>query len=465
MSSIVPSSRRLAATGLIAAAAVLAISHFAAGANPPNIVIILTDDQGYQDLGCYGSPNIKTPHIDQLAAEGLRFTDFYSAFPVCSASRAGLMTGCYQPRINMPGVIPPHAETALNPDEVTIAEVLKPLGYATCFIGKWHLGDAPETLPTSQGFDRYYGLPYSNDMARRKGWPTNPVGLDRIWKEKRWDIFDNQLYRDTEVVESPVNQVTLTDRYADETVRYIRENRDHPFYVQLATSMPHVPLFVSEERYVADPHQAYKAAIEHIDSTVGQIMAALEECGVADNTWVIYTSDNGPWLVKAHHGGSALPLRDGKATTYEGGMRVPGIMSWPARIAAGGVSSQVAASIDLLPTIAAMVGAHPTLNGPIDGLDISALLTNPDAPSPHATKGFFYCQRNHVSAVRVGNLKLRRGDQPQLYDLESDVGESNNLAAERPEDVARLEQIAAKYESELLRNARPPWRMKEKSSS
>ena len=298
-------------------------------------------------------------------------------------------------------------------------------------------------------------------MARRKGRRTDPDALDRIWKDKRWDVFNTQLYRDLEVIESPVNQETLTDRYAAETVRFIRENRDRPFYVQLATSMPHIPLFVSAERYVSDPHRAYQAAMEHVDATVGQIMAALDECEIADNTWVIYTSDNGPWLVKAHHGGSALPFRDGKATTYEGGMRVPGIMCWPARIEAGGVSRQVAASIDLLPTIAAMIGTHPTLNGPIDGLDISALLANPDATSPHETKGFFYCQGDRVSAVRVGNLKLRRDTNPQLYDLGADVAESHNLATERPADVARLESVAAEYESEMLSNARQPWRMKD----
>jgi arylsulfatase A len=224
-------------------------------------------------------------------------------------------------------------------------------------------------------------------------------------------------------------------------------------------------LFVSADRFVDDPHEAYRAAIEHIDASVGQIMAALADSGAADNTWIIYTSDNGPWLQKAHHGGSARPLRAGKATTYEGGMRVPGIMRWPARIAAGGVTSQVAASIDLLPTIAAVVGARPTLNGPIDGLDISALLTKPNAPSPHDTQGFFYCHQDRVTAVRVGHLKLRRGETPELYDLEVDISESNNLAPERPDDVLRLERIAADYESRLLRDARPAWQRKDKSSS
>ncbi len=414
-SGVVCSILLATAVGIGAFAASLPVA--AADAARPNIVVILTDDQGYQDLGCYGSPNIVTPHIDQLAAEGIRFTDYYSPFPVCSASRAGLMTGCYQPRISMPGVLGPHSRVALNPNEVTIAEVVKPLGYATCFIGKWHLGDSPATLPTSQGFDRYYGLPYSNDMARQKGWGNDPDSLDRIWKEKRWDIYNNQLYRDRDVIESPVNQVTLTDRYTAEALRFIRENRNGHFYLQLATSMPHVPLFVSDERYTPNPHLAYKAAIEHVDWAVGQIMATLDELGLTDNTLVVYTSDNGPWLVKKHHAGLALPLRDGKATTYEGGMRVPGIFRWPARIEAGGVSRQVASSVDLLPTIAAIVGAQPKLSGPIDGLDISELLTDPKARSPHDTKGFYYCWRDRVSAIRLGKWKLRRGDAPQLYDL------------------------------------------------
>ncbi len=429
----------------------------AADDHRPNIIIVLTDDQGYQDLGCYGSPNIETPHVDRLAAEGMRFTDFYSAFAVCSASRAGLMTGCYKLRISMPGVLGPHSKRALHPDEITIAEVLKPLGYATCFVGKWHLGDSPETLPTAQGFDHYYGLPYSNDMARKKGWRNDPDALDQIWTEKRWDIYQNELYDDQEIIESPVNQVTLTDRYAEEAIKFIRDSSDAPFYLQLATSMPHVPLFVSDDRFQSDPHTAYKATIEHIDACVGQIMATLDELGLTENTWIIYTSDNGPWLPKKHHGGSALPLRAGKATTYEGGMRVPGIMRWPAKIKAGSVCSQVAASVDLLPTIATVVGAEYGMNGPIDGLDISNLLSDPSSQSPHDEVGYFYCSHNRVDAVRLGKWKLKRKEPPELYNLEADISEQTNQVTSECQVAYKLERVAASYEREMLQTARPAW--------
>jgi len=299
---------------------------------PPNIIIIYADDQGYQDLGCFGSPTVRTPNIDRLAREGMRFTSFYSAYCVCSASRASLMTGCYQPRLSMPGVLGPNSKVGLHPNEVTIADMLKNRNYATMCIGKWHLGDNPETLPTAQGFDHYFGLPYSNDMARIKPWGNKADDLDRIWKLKKWDIYKNALYRDTEIIESPVNQTTLTQRYTNEAVQFIRRNRNKPFFLYFPHTMVHVPLFVSDDRYEPDTTKAYKLAVEHVDWSVGRVLRTLEELGIADNTLIVYSSDNGPWLSKKHHGGSALPLRAGKGTTYEGGMRVPGIMRWPARI-------------------------------------------------------------------------------------------------------------------------------------
>jgi len=453
----------LAKSTLLLAALVV----FAVGPSPataaeetarPNFIIIFCDDQGYQDLGCFGSPDIKTPNVDRMAAEGMKCTDFYSAYCVCSASRASLLTGCYQPRISMPGVLGPRSNVGLHPDEVTIADMLKTKGYATMCIGKWHVGDKPETLPTAQGFDHYFGLPYSNDMARQKGWGNGPSDLDKIWKEKRWDIYNNELYRDGKIIESPVNQVTLTDRYTQEAVKFIEGNKDQPFFLYLAHTMPHVPLFVSEERYDPDPHKAYKLTIEHIDWSVGQILKTLEEHGIDENTFIVYTSDNGPWLSKRHHGGSAKPLRAGKGTTYEGGMREPTVMRWPARIKPGQTCAQVAGTIDLLPTFAAIVGAELDEDRPIDGLDISALLDDPAAPSPHDEVGYYYYKNNRPEAVRLGKWKLRLIGKPELYDLRADIGESKNVAADNPDVVAKLRNLADAYDADLKANKRPLWR-------
>ncbi|MFW5692904.1 MAG: sulfatase [Thermoguttaceae bacterium] len=430
----------------------------AAETNRPNFIIVFADDQGYQDLGCFGSPDIETPNIDRMAEEGMRFTSFYSAYCVCSASRASLLTGCYQPRINMPGVLGPNSRVGLHPDEVTLADMLKTKGYATMCIGKWHVGDRPETLPTAQGFDAYFGLPYSNDMARQKGWGNGPSDLDRIWKEKRYDIYNNRLYRDEKVVESPVNQITLTDRYTAEAVKFIEANKERPFFLYLPHSMPHVPLFVSEERYDPDPHLAYKLTIEHIDWSVGKILETLQEHGIAENTLIVYTSDNGPWLSKAHHGGCALPLRAGKGTTYEGGMREPTVMYWPARIKPGQICDQVAGTIDLLPTFAAIVGAELDADRPIDGLDVSALLDDPEAESPHDTAGYYYYKNGAVQAVRRGKWKLHLKKTPELYDLQADIGETDNVAEANPEIVAALRDLAANYDAELKANTRPLWR-------
>ena len=425
---------------------------------PPNIIIIFADDQGYQDLGCFGSPNVKTPNIDRLATEGMRFTSFYSAYCVCSASRASLMTGCYQPRLSMPGVLGPNSKVGLHPDEVTIADMLKTKDYSTMCVGKWHLGDRPQTLPTAQGFDHYFGLPYSNDMARIKGWGNNADDLDKIWKLKKWDIYKNRLYRDTEIVESPLNQVTMTKRYTEEAVKFVRSNKDKPFLLYFPHTMVHVPLFVSDDRYDSDPTKAYKLAVEHIDWSVGQILKTLDELGITDNTLIVYSSDNGPWLSKKHHGGSALPLRAGKGTTYEGGMRVPGIMRWPARIPAGTVCDEVVGTIDLLPTFASIVGAD--LPGhPIDGLDVSALLTNPKTPSPHRKVGYFYYKNGKVEAVRRDKWKLRPlGKKPELYDLDSDISESTNVASSNPDVVRELQELISKYDANLKANSRPIWR-------
>jgi arylsulfatase A len=438
-------------------------------AEKPNVVIIFMDDQGYQDLGCYGSPHIKTPNIDSLADDGMRFTSFYSAYCVCSASRASLLTGCYQPRISMPGVLGPRSAVGLHPDEVTIADLLKAQGYATMCIGKWHVGDQPETLPTAQGFDHYFGLPYSNDMARRQGWGNGPADLDRIWRLKKWDIYNNDLLRDEASIESPVNQVTLTRRYTEEAVKFIEAHRDTPFFLYMPHTMVHVPLFVTDALWIDDPTAAYRITMEHVDWSVGRVLDALDRMELAEETLVVFTSDNGPWLSKRHHGGSASPLRSGKGTTWEGGMRVPGLFRWPGTIPSRAVTDRVAGTIDLLPTIAALTGASlPSRE--IDGHDIGPLLRDPDAPSPHDLHGLFYYRNGRVEALRMGRWKLRiarrgQGDQAtttrELYDLDADIGETTDLADQHPQVVERLHDFAEQYDRQLQAGKRPLWRRDE----
>lgn len=420
-------------------------------AEKPNFVIIFCDDQGYGDLGSYGSKVNKTPNVDKLAAQGMRFTDFYSAYCVCSASRASLLTGSYQPRIGMRGVIGP-GQAGLRKEEITIADMLKTKGYATMCVGKWHVGETKDTLPTAQGFDHYFGLPYSNDMARKKGWGNQAADLDRIWAQKKWDIYNNHLYRDAERIEGPVNQVTMTNRYTQEAVKFINTNKDKPFFLYFAHTMPHVPLFVSDDLYDPDPKKAYKLVTEHIDSSVGEVMKALDDNKVADNTFVIYTSDNGPWLGKKHHGGSALPLRAGKTTIFEGGMRVPGIIRWPNRIKPGQTCNQVAGTIDLMATFATIVGAELPADKPIDSLDISALLADPTASSPHDEKGLYY-YKNGLQAIRLGKWKLHLKEKA-LYDLRADIAESKNVAGEHPEVVERMTKVATAYDADLKANSR-----------
>ena len=417
----------------------------------PNFVIIFTDDQGYQDVGCFGSPSIRTPNLDRMAAEGMRFTDFYSAASVCSPSRAALLTGCYPPRVGITKVLFPSDNIGLNPEERTIADMLKGKGYVTSCIGKWHLGHLPEFLPTSNGFDSYFGIPYSNDMDGVKGKDGN---LDRAWRQKDYSPWNVPLMRNEEIIERPADQTTLIERYTDEAVEFIRSSRDKPFFLYLPHTMPHVPLFVSEEFYVEDVQEAYKATIEQIDSAIGRVLGAIKDAGVDRNTLVVFTSDNGPWLDKKHHAGCALPLRDGKFSTYEGGMREPCIMRWPAKIPAGRVCSELCGTIDLLPTFARLAGAEIPADRVIDGRDIWPLMEGrPGAGSPH--EAYFYYRGNNLEAVRSGKWKLRRVKKnTELYDLEADVSEKINLADKHPEIVKRLAALMEEFDLELKANAR-----------
>ena len=421
----------------------------------PNFVLVFVDDQGYRDLGCYGHPELETPHIDRLAREGTRFTDFYSLAPICSASRAALLTGRYPVRTGITGVLFPRHDIGLNPEETTIAEVLRNRGYATTCIGKWHLGHLPPFLPTRQGFDSYYGLPYSNDMDPVKGMDRN---RDRLWidhSEYPWNV---PLMRDAVIVERPAIQATLTRRYTREAVRFIRENRQGPFFLYLPHTMPHIPLYVSEDFRDPDPRNAYLATIREIDWSVGEILRALDECGIAGDTLVAYTSDNGPWLGMKHHGGSALPLRNGKFSTFEGGMRVPCLMRWPGRIPAGRTSSEVAATFDFLPTFAALAGARPPAD--LDGKDISAVIRG-EGESPH--EHFAYYRGNNLQAIRRGpwKLHLERGSgekkvPPALYHLGRDIGESTDLSAGHPDLVRSLAEAARTLDRNLKARAGQP---------
>ena len=430
----------------------------------PNFIIIFTDDQGFEDIGCFGSPKIKTPHLDKLAAEGRKFTSFYSANSVCSPSRASLLTGCYPVRVSIPGVLFPRHEIGLNPDEITIADLLKSKGYATSCIGKWHIGHKPKFLPTRQGFDSYYGIPYSNDMTidpeanlaadikLREGFT-----IERIRNEKPKKDFV-PLMRNEEVIEYPCDQTTLTQRYTEEAVKFIEENKNKPFFLYLPHTMPHIPLFASEKFKGKSERGLYGDTIEEIDWSVGEIMKSLRDNNLDENTLVIYTSDNGPWKLKGGRGGSAHPLRGFKFQTYEGGMRVPCIMHWKGKVPAGSSCDEIAATIDLLPTIAGLSGAALPNDRTIDGKDIWPLIAGKKgAQTPHEI--YFFYKGNKLESARQGKWKLRRSgkkSQPvELYDLASDISESKNLAKENEILVNEIINKMNLFDEKLKKNQRP----------
>ena len=430
----------------------------------PNFIIIFTDDQGYEDIGCFGSPKIKTPHLDKMAAEGRKFTSFYSANSVCSPSRAALMTGSYPTRVSVPGVLFPRHEIGLNPDEVTIAEVLKGKGYATACIGKWHIGHKPKFLPTRQGFDSYFGIPYSNDMTiDPEASLADNINLrdgftkERINKEKpKKNLVP--LMRNEEVIEYPCDQTTLTKRYTEEAIKFISKNKDSPFFLYLPHTMPHIPLFASEQFKGKSKRGLYGDTIEEIDWSVGQILKSIKEKGIDQRTLVIYTSDNGPWKLDRGRGGSAYPLRGFKFQTYEGGMRVPCIMRWPGKIPKGTSCDEVAASIDLMPTIAKLVGAEPLKDRKIDGKDIWPLISGTEgAVSPHEI--YYYYKGNRLESARQGKWKIRRSGKKsqsvELYDLDSDISETKNLAKENEVLVQAMIKKMNLFDEDLKKSQRP----------
>jgi arylsulfatase A-like enzyme len=409
--------QRSAAT--VAAAAVWRAPIFAGEEPPPNVVLINADDLGYGDLGCYGSEQIATPNLDRLAQEGMRFTDFYACAPVCTPSRAGLLTGRYPVRTGLTRVLFPRSQTGIDASEVTLAEALKEKGYTTACVGKWHLGHLPPFLPTRHGFDEYYGIPYSNDMT-----PT-------------------PLLEGEETIEEPAHQETLVERYTERAIQFIQGHQDRPFFLYLPHTMPHVPLHIAERFRGRSPRGLYGDVVEAIDWGVGEIVKAIRELQLERRTLVLFTSDNGPWLVQKEHGGSAGPLREGKGTVFEGGMRVPMIAAWPGSISPGQVCREPASNLDLFTTLIALADGKVPEDRPIDGRNIWPLLTGDGKmDGDHA---FFYHRSESLNAVRVGRWKLHvgRGDkalpEPELYDLEADLGETKNVAKEHPDRVAELQ--------------------------
>jgi arylsulfatase A len=459
---------------LLTACLVLALAQVHAAAKP-NFIIIFPDDQGYGDLSCFGSATIRTPQLDRLAQEGRRFTSFVVPSSICSPSRAGLLTGCYPKRVGMAkGVLTPGSTSGLNPTEHTIADHLKEDGYATACIGKWHLGHHPEVLPTAQGFDRFYGIPYSNDMNHpdNKGKPDGgPEGMDTLWNDPESTLtkWRTPLMENEKIVELPVDQRTITRRCTDRGIAFIKENIDRPFFLYLPYSMPHVPLYVPDDVRDPDSKRAYINTIEHLDTEIGRLINYLRENKLTDNTYIIFATDNGPWLTFKHHGGSAGPLREGKFSTFEGGHRVPCIMWAPGRIPAGTQCDALASTIDLLPTIAALT--HTKLPGDrtIDGTDITSLL---DGTSNSARKDFlYYAPSGQIEGIREGNWKLlirqkesqKETPSPQvretlLFNLTTDLGEKTNLAAQNPEIVERLRQKMLAQNTAVETAARPAWK-------
>ena len=420
----------------------------------PNIVLIFTDDQGYQDVGVFGAKDIPTPHLDKMAREGVKLTSFYAAQAVCSASRAGLLTGCYPNRIGIHNAFMPDSKIGLNPSETTIAEMLRSRGYATGIFGKWHLGDHPDFLPTKHGFDEYFGIPYSNDM-----WPFHP---------QQGPVFNFgplPLYENETIIDTLTNQSQLTTQITERSVDFINRNKDRPFFLYVPHPQPHVPLFVSDKFRGKSGRGLYGDVIMEIDWSVGQILNTLKSHNLDQNTVVIFTSDNGPWLSYGNHAGSAMPFREGKGTAWEGGHREPFIMRYPDGLKGGRTIDAAVMAIDILPTLAAITGSKLP-EAVIDGKSVWELLKGDSNESPQEAY-YFYYRVNELHGVRYGKWKLyfphnyrtMEGQQPgkdglpgnyvhldlneiELYDLSEDLSETTNVAAEYPEVVEEMEQLA-----------------------
>ena len=429
---------------------------------PPNVVVMFIDDMGYADIGPFGARGYQTPYLDRMAKEGIRFTDFQVSSAVCSASRAALITGCYHRRVGISGALGPASKNGINKNEMTIAELCKQKGYATACFGKWHLGHHPKFLPQRHGFDKYFGLPYSNDM-----WPLHPTAGKRF---PALPLIDGEKIINADVDGKAQEQ--LTTQYTERAVKFIRQNKDRPFLVYLPHSMVHVPLYVSDRFRGKSKRGLFGDVVMEVDWSMGQIMNTLRELKLANNTLVIFTTDNGPWLSYGDHAGSAKPLREGKGTMFEGGSRVPTIMWWPGKIKPGSQCDELASTIDILPTVAKLIGAKLPAHK-IDGKDIRPLMFGePRAQSPH--KVFYsYYRGGQLQAVRDRRWKLHfphayrtlegrqggTGGKPvrysqakiglSLFDLKADVSETKDVASENPEVVARLKKAAEEARRDL----------------
>ena len=442
---------------------------FASQPELPNFVVIFIDDMGYNDIGPFGVEGIKTPNLDRMAAEGMKFTDFQVSSAVCSASRAALLTGCYHTRVGITGAIMPERKIGLHPDEMTIAELCKQKGYATACFGKWHLGHFPQFMPNRQGFDQYFGLPYSNDM-----WPYQPKPKDPNSKIHSHNFPPLPLYENEKVINADVkaeDQAQLTTQCTERAVKFIEGNKEKPFFLYVPHSMVHVPLYVSDKFKGKSERGIYGDVVMEIDWSVGQIVDTLKKNGLSENTLVVFTSDNGPWLNYGDHAGLAHPLREGKGTMFEGGCRVPTLMQWPNVIPAGSTCDQMVSSIDLFPTIADRISAKLP-DKKIDGIDILPVLKDPKAKLER--KYFFhYYGGGKLHAVRDQRWKLHFPHQYRtigdsaggkdgipvkykylncemaLYDLENDIGETTDVSKDHPDVVSRLKKAADICRAEL----------------
>ena len=420
----------------------------------PNFIIILADDLGYGDLGCYGHPTIRTPNLDRMAAEGQRYTNAYVCASVCTPSRAGLLTGRLPVRSGMCSdkrpVLFPDSAGGLPASEITIAKALKELDYATCCIGKWHLGHLPEFLPTRRGFDFYFGLPYSNDM-------------DNIGKKGREGLFNPKieyynvpLIKNEDIVERPADQNTITRRYTAEAVAFVKKNKDRPFFLYFPHTFPHVPLFASDSFRGASKRGIYGDAVEELDWSVGQVLQTLRDEGLDKNTLVVFTSDNGPWLIQDLHGGSAGLLRDGKGCTWEGGMREPFLAWWPGRVPANKIVYDLASTLDLLPTLVTLAGGKPPADREMDGYDLSPLLLG---TGPGLRDVMYFYRGETLYALRKGafkahfvtedaygkNRQRKEHNPPLLFDLDRDPSEHFDVGKEHPEVIAEMLKISEQH--------------------
>jgi arylsulfatase A-like enzyme len=477
--------------------ALCGVSAAAKVSQKPNIIVILADDLGYGDLGCYGAKDIATPHIDRMAHEGAKFTSFYVA-PVCTPTRASLMTGSVAQRVGIGGVMFPRNNHGLNPEEKTLPELVKAQGYATAIIGKWHLGNQDMFQPMNHGFDTWYGTPASNNQGFDPA--IKKYAKDCVWREgfTQESILKLKeapcpLVRDNVVIEVPADQTQFTQRYTRETIKFITENKDKPFFIYLSHNMPHLPLYASEKFVGSSKRGIYGDAIQELDWSTGEILRSLEELGLDKNTLVIFTSDNGP---KTSTGGSAGPLSGEKGSTLEGGVRVPFVARWPETIPAGTDSDEAVTVMDLLPTLTKLAGGDVPTDRVIDGKDIWPLLVGkPDAKSPH--DGIFYLRGRGVNGVRSGDWKylmvsakekksganesdlteeekkLSRGQRKalikerqraaqkdtgaveMLFNLRDDIGETKNVISQHPDIASRLKEQVRKFEAELKKNQRP----------